>query len=254
MNGLVHGSRLSGCRRSAAEPNGLWQAGRDKFTTADLVGVLSAEPERISPAALLRPVFQDYLLGTSLVIGGPAEVAYFAQSAVLYDRILGRTTAVEPRLSATMIEPAVADLLRKHELGLERILKETPDSLAQLLAARAMPVEGKRKLSAAGTSLDAELEPLLEYMKAMDAGLGRSAETAARKMRYQMNRLRRMAANFEMQREGSLRRHARGNRARAESWRHSAGTRPWSCLLLREVWIRAGGDPDSAGRGSLSRA
>jgi uncharacterized protein YllA (UPF0747 family) len=27
-------------------------------------------------------------------------------------------------------------------------------------------------------------------------------------MRYQMNRLRRLAANFEMQREGSLRRHA----------------------------------------------
>ena len=42
----------------------------------------------------------------------------------------------------------------------------------------------------------------------MDAGLGRSADTAARKMRYQMNRLRRLAANFEMQREGSLRRHA----------------------------------------------
>ena len=32
--------------------------------------------------------------------------------------------------------------------------------------------------------------------------------TAASKMRYQMNRLRRLAANFEMQREGSLRRHA----------------------------------------------
>ena len=45
-------------------------------------------------------------------------------------------------------------------------------------------------------------------MKAMDAGLGRSAETAASKMRYQMNRLRRLAANFELQREGSLRRHA----------------------------------------------
>ena len=193
---------------TAAEPNGLWQAGREKFTTADLVGVLTAEPERISPAALLRPVFQDYLLGTSLIVGGPAEIAYFAQSAVLYERILGRTTAAEPRLSATLIEPAIAELIRKHDLGLEHIFKETADSLAQLLAARAMPIEGKRKLSAAGTALDEELGPLLEYMKAMDAGLGRSAETAASKMRYQMNRLRRLAANFEMQREGSLRRHA----------------------------------------------
>jgi bacillithiol biosynthesis cysteine-adding enzyme BshC len=193
---------------TAAEPNGFWQAGREKFTTADLVGVLAAEPERISPGALLRPVFQDFLLGTSLIVGGPAEVAYFAQSAVLYERILGRVTAAEARFSATLIEPAIGELMHKHELGLERVFKESADSLAQLLAARAMPVEGKQKLAAAGTALDAELTPLLEYMKAMDAGLGRSADTAASKMRYQMNRLRRLAANFEMQREGSLRRHA----------------------------------------------
>ena len=199
---------LKRIQASASEPNDLWQAGRERFTTADLLGILVSEPERISPSALLRPVFQDYLLGTSLVIGGPAEIAYFAQSAVLYERILGRTTAVEPRFSATLIEPAIAELLRKHELGLDRVLHENTDSLSQLLAARAMPVEGKRKLSAAGTALNAELTPLLEYMKAMDAGLGRAAETAASKMRYQMNRMRRLAANFELQREGSLRRHA----------------------------------------------
>ena len=192
----------------AGEPNDLWQAGRERFTTADLLGILAAEPERISPAALLRPIFQDYLLGTSLIIGGPAEIAYFGQSAVLYEKILGKTTAAEPRLSATLIEPAIGELLRKHELGLERVLQESADSLAQVLAARAMPVEGKQKLASAGKALDAELGPLLEYMKAMDTGLGRSAETAASKMRYQMNRLRRLAANFEMQREGSLRRHA----------------------------------------------
>jgi bacillithiol synthase len=204
------GARLALKRIAAtgSESNDLWQAGRERYTTADLVGILAAEPERISPGALLRPIFQDFLLGTSLIIGGPAEIAYFAQSAVLYERILGRTTAAEPRLSATLIEPDIGELLRKHELGLERVLRESADSLSQLLAARAMPIEGKRKLGSAGTALDAELAPLLEYMKSMDAGLGRSAETAASKMRYQMNRLRRLAANFEMQREGSLRRHA----------------------------------------------
>lgn len=204
------GARLSLKRTpaSAAEPQGIWQAGRERYTTADLLGILAAEPQRISPAALLRPIFQDYLLGTSLIIGGPAEIAYFAQSAVLYKRILGRITAAEPRLSATLIEPAIAELLHKHDLGIDRVFRESSDSLAQLLAARSMPVEGKQKLSGAGNALDAELQPLLEYMRAMDPGLGRSAETAASKMRYQMNRLRRLAANFEMQREGSLRRHA----------------------------------------------
>ena len=193
---------------TAAEPNGLWQAGRQSYSTADLLAILDAEPERISPSALLRPVFQDFLLSTSLVIGGPAEVAYFAQSAVLYERILGRITPVLPRFSATLVEPAIAELLARHELRVERIFAENQDSLTQLLAARAMPPEAKRKIAATGGALDAELAPLLEWMQAQDAGLGRSAQTAASKMRYQMNRLRRLAANFQLQREASLGRHS----------------------------------------------
>jgi uncharacterized protein YllA (UPF0747 family) len=45
-------------------------------------------------------------------------------------------------------------------------------------------------------------------MGALDEGLGRSATTAASKMRYQMGRLRRLAANFQLQRETQLSRHA----------------------------------------------
>jgi bacillithiol biosynthesis cysteine-adding enzyme BshC len=193
---------------SAREPDGLWQAGQQSFSTAELVGILEAEPERISPSALLRPVFQDLLLSTSATVGGPAEIAYFAQSAVLFERILGRVTPALPRFSATLIEPAIADLLRQNKLTLERVFAETPDSLAQSLAAQSMPGEGKRKLAATGAALDAELAALLDWMRSLDAGLGRSSETAASKMRYQMNRLRRLAANFQLQREASLSRRA----------------------------------------------
>ena len=91
-------------------------AGRaQSFSTAELLGILDTEPERISPSALLRPVFQDFLLSTSLTVGGPAEIAYFAQSAVLFERILGRQHAGRCRASsATLIEPAIAELLRRH--------------------------------------------------------------------------------------------------------------------------------------------
>jgi bacillithiol biosynthesis cysteine-adding enzyme BshC len=196
---------------TAAEPAGLWQAGRQGLSTADLVGILESEPERISPSALLRPVFQDFLLSTSLTIGGPAEIAYFAQSAVLFERILGRLTPAQPRFSGTLVEPAIAELLRKHELSVERVFQESaegPTALAQLLAARSMPIEGKRKLAAAGNAMDAELTALVEWMASMDQGLGQSAEAGASKMRYQMNRLRTLAANFQLQREATLGRHA----------------------------------------------
>jgi uncharacterized protein YllA (UPF0747 family) len=112
------------------------------------------------------------------------------------------------RFSATLIEPAVDELLRRHELSLERIWGEDEASLARLLAARAMPPEGKQLLAAAGNALNDELTPLLEWMRAVDMGLGESGERAASKMRYQMNRLRNLAANFQLQKEASLGRHA----------------------------------------------
>jgi bacillithiol synthase len=188
-------------------PESGWKAGNKPYTTAELLAILDAQPERISPNALLRPVFQDTILPTAAYIGGPAEVAYFAQSAVLYERVLNRITPVLPRLTATLIEPALAEVMARHELTLPDVMT-TPETLAQRLGARAMPIAGKRKLAAVGNAMDAELTVLTEYLAVMDASLGRAAEVSASKMRYQMNRLRRMAATFELQKEANLRKHA----------------------------------------------
>lgn len=186
---------------------GGWSAGSAQYSTADLLAIVDAAPERLSPNALLRPVVQDTLLPTSAYIGGPAEVAYFAQSQVVYESILGRSTPVLPRYSATLLQPALAKLMEQHGLTLPDVFT-TSDALAHRLAARGMPVEGKRKLSAAGNALHEELEAVTAWMRAQDAGLGHAADIAASKMRYQMNRLRRLSANFQLQREPSLRRHA----------------------------------------------
>lgn len=194
----------SALKKAAA---GTWSAAGRQFSTAELLAILDDVPERISPNVLLRPVMQDALLPTSVYIGGPSEIAYFAQSEVVYRRILGHVTPVLPRFSATLVEPDLAAILERHQLTLPDVFT-TGDALAQLLAARAMPVDGKRKLSAAGNALDRELKAVREWMHAQDQGLGHAGDVAASKMLYQMNRLRRLSAAFTLQREQSLRRHA----------------------------------------------
>ena len=197
-------------RREAMRRTGEnWKAGSRTLSPSDLLEILDSEPERISPNALLRPVFQDTILPVAAYIGGPAEIAYFAQSAVIHQSILGRLTPVLPRFSATILEPAIATVMQKHEATLDQVFEaKTGEQMAQRLGARAMPIEGKRKLAAVGNAMDAELSALTGYLATLDESLGRSAEVSARKMRYQMNRLRRMAATFEVQKEASLRKHA----------------------------------------------
>lgn len=203
------GARLPLRRVANADGVREWKAGGRVYSQQELLDLLDAQPERLSPNALLRPVMQDTMLPTAAYVGGPAEVAYFAQSAVVYEAILGRVTAVLPRLSATLVSPAVGKLLARHEVTFPQVLEaKTVEELALRLGARAMPIEGKRKIAAAGNAMDTELTALVEYMTAMSPELGRTAGVSASKMRYQMNRLRRMAARFELEKETSLRKHA----------------------------------------------
>ncbi len=198
-------------------PDGTWKAGNggkagaansgQTYSTAELLAILDSAPERLSPNAILRPVFQDTILPTAAYVGGPAEVAYFAQSAVLYERILGRVTPILPRLSATLIEPAIGAVMAQHEISLPDAMT-TAEELAQRLGARAMPIEAKRRLATAGNALDEAITAAGSYLGSLDPSLGRSAEVSGSKMRYQMDRLRRLAATFELNKETSLRRHA----------------------------------------------
>ncbi len=201
---LLDGS--TGARLPLKRAGSVWTAGRQTCSTEELLAILDAEPERLSPNALLRPVFQDSILPTLAYIGGPAEIAYFAQTAVVGEHILGRATPVLPRLSATLVEPKIAEAMLRLGLTLPDLLTIEPQELAQRVGARAMPAEGKRRLAAAGNALDSELSALTGWMHELDEGLGRSAEVAASKMRYQMNRLRRLAANYQLERDASLRR------------------------------------------------
>lgn len=100
-----------------------------------------------------------------------------------------------------------------------------------------MSAEGKRKLAQTGEALDRELTTLTAWMELQDAGLGRSAQTAASKMRYQMNRMRRLAANFEMERAPALRRHA------AELRQHLYPTGHLQERVLAAAWF-LNGDPE----------
>jgi bacillithiol synthase len=201
----------TGARLPLRRKNGTWFTSHDgaktQYSAADLLAILDTAPERLSPNALLRPVFQDSIFPTQAIIGGPAEISYYAQNQVVYQAILGRTTPVLPRFTATLIEPSVGKILDQYQLTLEDILTMHPDELAQRLGARSLPIEGKRRLSAAGNALDDELDALLSWTESLSPDLARSSQVSASKMRYQMNRLRRLAANYQLQRDQSIRRH-----------------------------------------------
>lgn len=196
-----------GARVPVHRADGQFTIGNDRIAPADLLARIAAAPEEFSPNVLLRPVVQDYLLPTLAYTGGPAEVAYFAQAAVVYEELLGRVTPVLPRFSATLVEPRLGRLLQKYEITFTDLFPGE-DHVRELLALRSLPADLQSSFDQARTALDLSLERIREGLEKLDPTLVGAQERAASKMRYQLDRLRSRAARAELRRTVEIGRHA----------------------------------------------
>ena len=100
-------------------------------------------PERTSTSALTRPLLQDQVLQPDVFVGGPAEVAYYAQIAPLHELLGIATPRVALRAHALVAPKRAAKSFERY--GIEpREIFTSPD---ELLAAR--EPEGVAKIRAA---------------------------------------------------------------------------------------------------------
>ena len=94
---------------------------RKQFTKDEILTEIENFPDKFSPNVLLRPICQDFLFPTGFYIGGPSEIAYFAQVTPLYDFYNIVSPIIFPRSSATILEKNVASGLDKYDLSMNDI-------------------------------------------------------------------------------------------------------------------------------------
>jgi uncharacterized protein YllA (UPF0747 family) len=168
---------------------GVYKAGRKSYSHEQLQALLESEPEGFSPAALLRPVVQDYLLPTAALLGGPAELAYWAQSAVLYQRLLGRMPAALPRASFTLLDSRAGKLLTKYRLSIPDSMTYDTE-LRRRMAEHLTPPELQAQFERQGDAVDRALTELRGSLASFDPTLAQALERSARKIRYQFEKIR----------------------------------------------------------------
>jgi bacillithiol biosynthesis cysteine-adding enzyme BshC len=167
-------------------------------TSAELAAEIVQEPQLWSPGALLRPLVQDLALPSIAYIGGHGELGYHAQlGAVRAALDLPRTSFV-PRLSCTVVEPAVRLALAKLGVATEEILAArgtwqpqaevhaTPEVFARL---RQVARDGARTLDGCREDLAALDKGLAVHLKRIGDQLKKSVEEIVIKAeRVQQNR------------------------------------------------------------------
>ena len=106
-----------------------------RFKQAEFFAILKEHPERFSPNAVLRPVYQEFILPNLAYVGGGGEIAYWLQLrkslerfSVSFPILLLRNSALlvpvkyQNRLSDLQIR--AADLLRGVEQTKENLVRE----------------------------------------------------------------------------------------------------------------------------------
>jgi bacillithiol synthase len=83
----------------------------ERLDLAQLLVLAESAPASFGPGVLLQPLFQGSLLPTAAFLGGGAELAYRAQSAVLFERHSRRMAPAFLRASATLLPEKSAQTL-----------------------------------------------------------------------------------------------------------------------------------------------
>ncbi|WP_407538780.1 bacillithiol biosynthesis cysteine-adding enzyme BshC [Deinococcus radiomollis] len=182
-----------------------FEAGGVSYTRAQLETLLDQRPDRLTPAAGLRPAIQDALLPTLAFVVGPGEIAYGAQLSGVYALHGLEQPLLWPRLSVTWLESNVARMLSRFGLTAGQFQVDPERALGEALAtqrgAAAASAERLNELQAQFARLSSELaalDPTLE---------GAAARTGTRTL-AQLSRLQGLAvralARAENDRTGQL--------------------------------------------------
>jgi bacillithiol synthase len=145
------------------------------------------DPERISTSALTRPLLQDFVLRPDIFIGGPAEVAYYAQLSTLHDLLGVTMPRVALRGHALVAPKRVVRFFERFDIDPTDVFT-SPDALLAdaepegVARIRALKDEAKRDLLA-------RIEQIGELALPADHSLAGSIQRSIGHLEYHFEKL-----------------------------------------------------------------
>lgn len=178
-----------GRRLALRRQNGDYLAGKRKISQEELAD----RAESLSPNALLRPVTQDWMMPTIAYVGGPAEVAYLAQSEVVYRKLLGRQPIAWARAGFTLLDSHSRKLMDRYDLEATDFF-QGDEALRRKMSEKLVDPAMVASLAEARTTASAALDGMTAQMKRFDPSIVRAIEKSRRKIEYQFEKIARKAS------------------------------------------------------------
>jgi bacillithiol biosynthesis cysteine-adding enzyme BshC len=175
--------------------NGEWSSKERMYEASQL----RDRAEHLSPNALLRPVVQDYILPTVAYVGGPAELAYLAQSEVIYREILGRMPVAVSRSGFTLLDDRTVKLMKRYELTLANFF-HGEEELRGAIAAHLLPEKLAERFTGTRGAVENQLDRLGAELAVLDPTLNEALGRSRKKILYQLSKIERKTSREVLRR------------------------------------------------------
>ncbi len=170
-----------------------WHFGRSKreYSDKELLKAATDEPQNFTPAVLLRPLVQDWLLPTWMYVAGPSEIAYHAQIGRAYDLMSISRPLVIPRVSVTLVEPKVRRIINKQGWKVTEVLGGR-----EILLRRSGKSENLASVfETGGEQIPGWLNRIERFADEAGVDISTEIDRTGRKLVYQWEKLRKLTLN-----------------------------------------------------------
>jgi bacillithiol biosynthesis cysteine-adding enzyme BshC len=169
----------------------------------ELLKLAQEHPERFSPKVAFRPIVQDFLFPTVVYVGGPSELAYFAQLKKVYQFFDIEMPIIWPRTSATLIDAKIQRHIQRTGIVYEDIFRDHQQVQREIIT-RNMPETQEKVFEQAKSKLQGYLNWLSQELSNLDPALASQSRTPFKKMEYQLQQIHQLSLNKLKSQDSSL--------------------------------------------------
>lgn len=166
------------------------EATQEKYTYEDIRKLLNQKPNLFSPNVVLRPVVQSYLFPTLAYIGGPSEVAYFAQLKELHRALEVNMPVVYPRAAVTLLEGKTLEIIEKYNLNIKDILTQDIESVVNQVMEKSLSPDWEEHFTKTQAEIKQKFEKLEQEIIQLEPTLKETFATTKGKIDFELNKLK----------------------------------------------------------------
>lgn len=107
----------------------------------EYIHLAETAPERLSPNALLRPIYQEWILPNVAYVGGPGEAVYWNQLPTVFETLGLPLPVFKQRSGATWLSAKGAHAWKRSGLDWKTLLAQTPNERRSLQVAAESAVQ-----------------------------------------------------------------------------------------------------------------